>query len=313
MKSKSYDTSSAIGTAYAWVTMSLIIAVCAFIFATIIYFGWSVISIDFLITEPSPSPMELAESGILTPLIGTLLLTIIGIIVSFPFSLATAIYICFYAKKGIFSSLIQGAVDILSGVPTIAIALFSRAIFTMSALGFLSTMIENDEGFAQKAYGKSFLVAGITMAIMILPFVIKSIVEALKTVPQSYIDASYALGASKWRTINKIVLRSSRQGIITGVILGMGRIIGDTAIVWLALGGTLRMTGDMPWFAPQNWLSTLQNTGSTLTSYIYFCSPAGEGNSYETAFGASLVLIVIILLLNIAASIIGNIGIKEDK
>jgi phosphate transport system permease protein len=88
----------------------------------------------------------------------------------------------------------------------------------------------------------------------------------------------------------------------------MGRIIGDTAIVWLALGGTLRMTGDQPWYAPANWISTLRNTGSTLTSYIYYASPAGEGNNYSVAFGASFVLIVIIILLNAAVAPIGMAG-----
>ncbi|MCL2166810.1 MAG: hypothetical protein FWH49_05925, partial [Clostridiales bacterium] len=91
-------------------------------------------------------------------------------------------------------------------------------------------------------------------------------------------------------------------------ILGMGRIIGDTAIVWLVLGGTIRMTGLQPWYAVENWWSTLTNTGCTLTSYIYFTSPAGEGNHYTVAFGASLVLIAMILLLNLAAALIGGIG-----
>jgi phosphate transport system permease protein len=151
------------------------------------------------------------------------------------------------------------------------------------------------------------------MAIMILPFVIKSIEEALKVVPQSYIEGSLALGASKWRTISKNVLPAAKPGITTGVILGMGRIIGDTAIVWLTLGGTLRMTGLQPWYKPENWLSALQNTGSTLTSYIYFTSPAGEGNNYTVAFGAACVLIFIIITLNAAASVIGNRGKVKER
>jgi phosphate transport system permease protein len=92
--------------------------------------------------------------------------------------------------------------------------------------------------------------------------------------------------------------------MVTGVILGMGRVVGDTAIVWLALGGSLRMTGLQPWY--QHPLSTLQNTGSTLTTYIYFTSPAGEGDNPSVAFGAALVLIVIILILNAAAALIGR-------
>jgi phosphate transport system permease protein len=135
--------------------------------------------------------------------------------------------------------------------------------------------------------------------------------ESLKAVPQTYIDAALALGASKWRTISKIALLAARDGLVTGVILGMGRIIGDTAIVWLTLGGGLRMTGAQPWFMPDNWLSTLRNSGSTLTTYIYFTSPAGEGNQFDVAFGASIALIAIIILLNITATAIGKAGARK--
>lgn len=203
--------------------------------------------------------------------------------------------------------LIKSAIDILAGVPTIVIALFALSIFTNPFFGILSSRIENND-VVGKAYGKSFLVSGITMAIMILPFVIKAIEESLKSVPKSYYEGSLALGAPKWYTIEHVVLLSARQGIVTGTILGMGRIIGDTAIVWLTLGGTLRMTGVQPWWEVKNWISTLTNTGSTLTTYIYYTSPVGEGNSYEVAFGASLVLISIILILNLVTAFIGKVG-----
>jgi len=204
--------------------------------------------------------------------------------------------------------MIETAVDILAGVPTIVIALFALSIFVLPQFAFLSARVELSEGVYGMAFGRSFLVAAITMSIMILPFVIKAMTESIKAVPQEYVSGSYALGAGKWRTILRIVLPVARPGLITGTVLGMGRIVGDTAIVWLTLGGTLRMTGLQPWYAPENWLSTLRNTGSTLTSYIYYTSPAGEGNNYETAFAASLVLILIILILNIITALLGRIG-----
>lgn len=367
LKQKKHTVFSAAGTVYSYISMALIVCVLAFIIIVVFRYGWGVLSFKFLTTEPNPSALDAASGGILTPIIGTFILTIIGIAIAFPFALATAIYLCFYAKQGVFRTLVKSAVDILAGVPTIVIALFALVIFTMPQMGFLSVMIEHDTGvavepandsiidewgddwivddwddgwviddwgnewvadeligetqieqtevneikIARKAYGRSFLVAGITMAIMILPFVIKSMEEALKTVPQSYIDAALALGASKWRTIYKIVLTAARDGLITGVILGMGRIIGDTAIVWLTLGGGLRMTGNQPWFSPENWLSTLKNGGCTLTTYIYYTSPAGEGNQFDVAFGASITLIAIIILLNITATIIGKADIKK--
>ena len=284
----------------------MVTTVCLFIVLNVFNIGMDAISWDFLTKEPNPSAINTDAGGILTPMIGTFLLTIVGIVIALPLSLASAIYLCYYSKDGVLKNMITTAIDILAGVPTIVIALFAVSIFTQPWLAFLSTPIDTVDGV--QAYGKSFLVAGITMAIMILPFVTKSIEQSLKTVPGEYLEGSLSLGATKWRTISRVALLSARPGIITGAILGMGRIIGDTAIVWLALGGTLRMTGLQPWWQPQNWLSTLQNTGSTLTTYIFFTSPAGEGNSYGVAFGASLVLIIIILLLNAATAVLGGLG-----
>jgi phosphate transport system permease protein len=311
IRHKNHKASNVAGTAYFYISAAMIVCVFAFILIVTFKYGWGVLSLRFLTTEPNPSALDAASGGILTPIIGTLILTAIGILIALPFSLATAIYLSFYAKKGVFRSLVKSAVDILAGVPTVVIALFALVIFTLPQFGFLSVMIEGVEG-SNRAYGRSFLVCGITMAIMILPFVIKSMEEAFKSVPQSYMDASLALGATKWRTIYKVILNAARDGMITGVILGMGRIIGDTAIVWLTLGGSIRMTGNQPWYSPENWLSTLKNGGSTLTTYIYYTSPAGEGNQFDVAFGASLVLIGIIILLNIVAAVIGRAGVREN-
>ena len=304
---KSHELSSRAGYVYSWISMIMVVAVCLFIIVNVWWQGHDMLSFRFLFTDPNASAISAEAGGILSPLVGTVLLTLIGMLIAFPISLATAIYLCFYARNGWAKSAIKMAIDVLSGVPTIVIALFGLSIFTMPWLSFLSTPVET-VGEVSRAYGKSFLVAGMTMAVMVLPFVIKSIEETLKSVPESYIEGSLAMGATKWRTISKVVLQAARQGVVTGVILGMGRIVGDTAIVWLTLGGTLRMTGIQPWYAPQNWLSTLQNTGSTLTSYIYYTSPAGEGNNFSVAFAASLVLIVIIIILNAATSIIENWG-----
>jgi len=307
IKKINHKISSNIGKSYCIISMAMIVCVFAFILSVIFYYGADTVSWHFLTSEPNPSAFDAESGGIITPIIGTSLLTIIGIVMAFPFALSTAIFLVFYSKKGLFKNLVKIAVDILSGVPTVVIALFALVIFTQPQMSFLSVLIEGVEG-TNRAYGRSFLVGGITMAIMILPFVIKSMEEALRSVPASYIDASFALGASKWRTVSKVALASASDGIVTGTILGMGRIIGDTAIVWLTLGGTLRMTGMQPWYSVENWMSTLKNTGSTLTSYIYFASPAGEGNSLKVAFGASIVLIIIIIILNLIATIIGHMG-----
>ena len=305
---KSNKVSTFAGYAYSWIAVTMVICACLFIIINISIEGIPALSWDFLTTEPTASARNAEGGGILTPLVGAILLTLLGLLVAFPFSLATAIYLCFYSKKGVLRNVIKMAIDILAGVPTVVIALFALSIFTQPWLAFLSSPVELAGGIVERAYGKSFLVASITMAIMILPFVTKAMEEAIRAVPQSYIEGAYALGANKWRMISQVVIKSAAEGLVTSVILGMGRIIGDTAIVWLALGGTLRMSGTQPWFLPSNWLSTLKNTGLTLTSYIYYTSPVGEGNNYTVAFGASVALIVIIIILNVLTSVIGNIS-----
>ncbi|MDR0569914.1 MAG: ABC transporter permease subunit [Clostridiales Family XIII bacterium] len=313
MRFRERRAASALGEAYSWVAMAMIAAVCLLILLTVFVVGKDAFSLKFLTSEPNPSAMGADAGGISTPIIGTVLLTLIGIGVAFPLSLATAIYTTYYQGRGPIGRCVNLAIDILSGVPTIVIALFALAIFTNPALALLSTPVQNDGGAIEKAYGRSFLVAGVTMAIMILPSVVKAMAEALHAVPAAYLDGSLALGADKWRTVCKVALPSARRGLVTGAILGMGRIMGDTAIVWLALGGTLRMTGRQPWFLPSNWLDTLRNTGGTLTSYIYYASPAGEGDNLRVAFGASLALILIIIALNAAAAFLGGAGRTEDE
>lgn len=297
----------ALGKTLSWFSSSLTIMLCIGIIIYILVKGFSQINLSFILSEPNPTFKEELSGGISTPIIGTFVLTLIGILLAFPWALSTSIYLAEYSQRNPLAKYFRLGIDVLAGVPTIVIAIFGLAIFSNPFFGFLSSMVEGVEGI-NKAFGRSFFVAGLTMAVMILPFIIKTCEEAIKSVPQSYREGSLAMGASKWHTVTSIVLPSASRGIITGVVLGMGRIIGDTAIVMLTLGATLRMTGIQPWWAPQNWISTLRNTGSTLTSYIYFASPAGEGNMTAKAFGASLVLIVIIILLNFLTDILGSLN-----
>jgi phosphate transport system permease protein len=302
-----------IGLYLSWAACGLTLAACAGIIIFLFIQGFTQVNLDFLLTAPNPSLNQDMSGGISTPIIGTILLTITGILIAVPWALATAIYLAEYGGNKPAVRFFRLMIDVLSGVPTIVIAIFGLAIFSLPQMSFLSTSVQGVVG-VQRAFGRSFLVGGATMAIMILPFVIRICEEAIKAVPSSYREASLAVGASKWQSITTIVLPAARTGIITAIILGMGRIIGDTAIVWLTLGGTLRMTGLQPWWVPANWLSTLQNTGSTLTSYIFFASPAGEGNMPGKAFGAALVLIIIIIILNLIIDLLGrfNSRIKES-
>ena len=298
---------SLLGMSGSWLSVVLILGACLFIVAYVLLEGMGVVSLRFLLSEPDPSALSAHEGGILTPLIGTMLLTGIGIALAYPAALSTALFLTHDARRGPVSHLIRVAIDILAGVPTVVIALFALALSTSRGFGVLSVDIEASDG-SVRAYGRSFLVAGLAMAVMVLPFMAKTAEEAIKSVSRQSFEASVALGATSWYTIRHVVLRTARPGLVTAVILGMGRIIGDTAIVLITLGGTLRMTGLQPWWMPANWMSTLRNTGSTLTSYILFTSPAGEGNSAEVSFGASAVLILVILVLNGLAALAGAGG-----
>lgn len=300
-----------IGHAACWFSGLLTLFVLLFIVAFLILKGVHVLSWDFMTTDPRPSLNQNLTGGILAPIIGTVLLVVIGTLFALPWALATAIYLAEYSEENSWVGPIRIGIDILSGVPTIVFAIFGLAIFTNPHLYFFSTMVEGV--INAKAFGRSFMVSSVTMAMMVLPFIIKSIEEAIRAVPPAYKEAAYGLGISKWRTISKMVLPSAMSGIITGVILGIGRIAGDTAIVWLCLGGSMTLTGSQPWWAPQNLLSTLQNTGSTLTTYIFYSSPAGEGNSPDKAFGAGLVLIVIIFALNALVDYWGRLSALKEE
>jgi phosphate transport system permease protein len=184
--------------------------------------------------------------------------------------------------------------------------MFGLALFTTGFFKFLSA--SGTEG-GKAAFGRSFLVASIVMGIHILPFIIKVSEESIRNVPASLRQGAYALGMTKWRTISQVVFPAARSGVATAVVLGMGLAAGDTAIVWLTLGGSMTMAVDK-WWEVGNWLTVLKGAGSTLTTFAYFNSAAGDGNSPNAAFGAAFVLICIVLVFNLTASLVFR---RNDK
>ena len=140
------------------------------------------------------------------------------------------------------------------------------------------------------------------MALIALPLVVGATREALQSIPAHVREASYALGKTKIATIRRVLLPAARPGMATGTALGMGRIAGDTAIVVILLGATLQLqgVGGLP------VLDTLRGTGSTLTSYVYNNSPAGEGNAPEKAYAAAFVLLIVVIALNFAIDLISR-------
>lgn len=267
------------------------IGLCLIAFGIVLYMlikGLSYLKPSLFVTSPAPSIQQSQSGGFKDPIIGTLVITAIGTAIAAPTGVAIAAWLVEYGRPSWLARAVESAVEMLAGVPSIVLALFGLLIFSQGFLGFLS------QGAAQGSLGESFANAGIVMSLLALPLVLGSAREALAQLPDRMREASYALGKTRATTIRCVLLPAIKPSIASGVVLGMGRIIGDTAIVTILLGATLHDE-------PANKvpvLGFLRGTGSTLTSYVYNNSPAGEGNSPQKAYAAAFVLLMIVLLLN---------------
>jgi phosphate transport system permease protein len=296
-----HHISSRIGIALCWAASIAVATVCLFIIGYLAWQGWHSIDWTFLSTDPVASLSENKAGGVRTPMVGTAILVLFSIVLVVPVAVGAAIYLAEYMdERWWITRIVRVGLETLASVPSVVFGMFGLAVFTLSTFKFLSA---SGTAGGSMAFGRSFLVASIVMAVHILPFVIKITEESIRSIPASLRQGALALGMTKWRTISKVVLPAARSGIATAVVLGMGLAAGDTAIVWLTLGGTMTMAADK-WWQVSNWLPVLRGAGSTLTTYIYFNSPAGDGNSPGAAFGAALVLVVLMLVLNLAAVLV---------
>jgi phosphate transport system permease protein len=252
--------------------------------------GVSYLSLKLLLTHPNSEPNQAHSGGILDPIEGTLLLTAVGIAIAAPMGVGLAVWMSEYQRPAWLARLVESGVEMIAGAPSVLLAMFGLVLFARPALAFLSQTSAGGSVFA-----RSFLTAGAMMSLIALPLVVASTREALTQVPGHMREASYALGKTKATTIRKVLLPSVRGSIANGVTLGVGRIVSDTAIVVILLGASVRLEGAGG--APV--LSTLRGTGGTLTSYVLFNSPAGEGNAHEKAYAAAFVLMLMVLALNV--------------
>jgi phosphate transport system permease protein len=249
------------------------------------------------LSHPQADLDQSKTGGFLDPLIGTLLLTVIGIVLAVPLGIAIAVWLTEYGRPAGLARAVESGVEIVAGTPSIVLAIFGLVIFQEQVFGFLSFTAQGNAVF-----GRSFFTAGAMMAVIALPLVVGTTREALNSIPGHVREASYALGKTKIATIRRVLLPGARSGIATGTTLGMGRIAGDTAIVVILLGASLQLQpeGGTP------VLGTLRGTGSTLTSYVYNNSPAGEGNAPQKAYAAAFVLLVIAVILNFGVDLIAK-------
>lgn len=209
-------------------------------------------------------------------IINTIIITLLSLVIAVPFGVFSAIYLTEYAKRGNkFVNVVRVATETLSGIPSIVYGLFGMLFF----VNFLD-------------WGYSLLAGAATISIMILPLIMRSTEEALKSVPDSYREGSFGLGAGRLRTVFKIVLPSAMPGVLAGIILAVGRIVGETA----ALIYTAGTVADMP--------KNLMSSGRTLSVHMY--SLAREGLHIDEAYAASVVLLIVVVLINALSSFIAK-------
>jgi phosphate transport system permease protein len=257
--------------------------------------GVAYLKLSEFLESPSPSLHQTQSGGFSDPILGTLLVTGIGTLLAAPTGVALAAWLSEYARPAWLARAVESALEMMAGVPSVVLAIFGLLVFSESFLGFLSQHAENGA-----VTGQSFITAGAVMSVLALPLVVASTREALAQLPDRLREASYALGKTRATTIRRVLLPAIRPSIAGGVVLGMGRIVGDTAIITLILGATLK--NEAADGTPI--LGALHGTGSTLTSYVYNNSPAGEGNSHEKAYAAAFVLLMIVLALNALVTVL---------
>jgi phosphate transport system permease protein len=269
------------------------IALCLIAGAIVIYMGMRGLQYlrpQLLIARPQAGVDQNGAGGFLDPLIGTAVLTLIGIAIALPLAVCAAAWIVEYGRPAWLARLVESSIEILAGTPDIVIAIFGLAVFQLGVLGPLSSRSE-----AGVVTGHSFIAAGATMSLIALPPLFAATREGLQAVPAQVREAAFALGKTRIATIRRVLIPSVRSSIATGTTLGISRIVGDTAIVVIVLAeGAPRSepVGSTP------VLGFLRGTGSALTSFVYGDSPAGEGNSPEKAYAAAFVLLLFILALN---------------
>ena len=250
-----------------WIGALSTIAVMILILFQILKEGLPVLRLRFFLESPKSMGRE---GGIFTTIIGTIALTGVAILFGAPLGVGTAVFLREYTRESKISRLIRFGTDCLAGVPSIIFGLF----------GFVFFVIRLNMGW-------SILSGGLTLAAMILPTVISTAEESIKAIPPSYREVSYSLGGTKWQTITRVVLPSALPGIFTGILLSVGRSIGETAAVILTAGSSLVMPTTL--FSPIRTMS------------VHFYILAREGISMKMAYGTGAALILLVLLVNIIA------------
>ena len=251
-----------------------VVALLFIILAFIVVKGIGVISWEFISAMPSNG---MTEGGIFPAIIGTLCLVLVSMVFAFPVGVFAAIYMTEYVKDGWIKKIIKQMTNNLAGVPSIVFGLFGMSLF-VNKLGF----------------GDSILAGGLTLGLLVLPVVIRTTEESLKAVDATFRQASLGLGASKWQTTSKVVLPIAFPNIITGLILSVGRVSGETAPILFTVAA---------YFLPK-LPTSIFDQAMALPYHLYVIATSGTNieKSRAMAYGTALILIIIVLISNLLAN-----------
>lgn len=278
---KRHKTIQVFGYILVWMCGVIAVAAVFWIIGYVLSQGLPVIDLEFLTTRPAGGVS--GEGGMSTTIVTTLYLVVLTIAIATPLGVGAAIYLVEYAGDASRESkfiaflvkIARTGVEILAGVPSIIFGLFGFALFvSYMKLGF------------------SLISAALSGASLVLPTIIRTSEEALLTVPRSYREGSLSLGATKGYTIFNVVLPSALPGIVTGIVLSVGRIIAETAIFWVTLGGSYHLP------------ESIMNSGRSMALHVYML--ASETRAFDKAMGTASILIITIILLNLTINIVSR-------
>ena len=258
-----------------WLAAGITAALTLFLLGYVLIKGLPNISWELLSTKPS---YLRGTVGILPDILNTLYIILTTLLFVLPLGVGAAIYLTEYATNKKLVGMIEYAAETLSGIPSIIYGLFGSLFFCL----FLDL-------------DKSLLAGALTLVIMNLPTIMRTTQESLKTVPQSYREGAIGLGAGKWRVIRTVVLPNCVEGVITGCILSVGRIVGESAALLFTAGFAHALNG---------FFEGLFSSGSTLTVALYVY--ATEDGNFEVAFAIAAILMILTLLINLSATLIGK-------
>ena len=265
-----------------WLAAGITAALTLFLLGYVLIKGLPNISWELLSTKPS---YLRGTVGILPDILNTLYIILTTLLFVLPLGVGAAIYLTEYATNKRLVGMIEYAAETLSGIPSIIYGLFGSLFFCQ--------FMDLD---------KSLLAGALTLVIMNLPTIMRTTQESLKTVPQSYREGAFGLGAGKWRVIRTVVLPNCVEGVITGCILSVGRIVGESAALLFTAGFAHALNG---------FFEGLFSSGSTLTVALYVY--ATEEGNFEVAFAIAAILMILTLLINLSAMLIGKYFERKNK